>query len=88
MHSRYDPSGLGESEGVSLMESKFSLWLEDAKEMLLKVAVNPQIVVCSSMGCWVSIMLWYMCFMLYKRSVAKKEFREDLQYAAATKTDL
>lgn len=54
-HSRYDPSGLGDSKGVKLTETKFSLWLEDAREMLLKVTDGPQIVVCSSMGCWVSV---------------------------------
>lgn len=56
----YDPSGLGESEGVSLTDTKFSLWLEDAKEMLLKVTDSPQIVVCSSMGCWLTSYLVQM----------------------------
>lgn len=57
VHSRYDPSGLGESEGVKLTDTRFSLWLEDAREMLVNVADGPQIVVCSSMGCWVSVLL-------------------------------
>ena len=51
---RYDPSGLGDSEGRTKAETRFSIWLEDAKEMLLNVAEGPQIVICSSMGCWVN----------------------------------
>lgn len=51
---RYDPSGLGESEGMTKAETRFSIWLEDAKEMLLNVAEGPQIVICSSMGCWIT----------------------------------
>ncbi|KAG0729421.1 Mycophenolic acid acyl-glucuronide esterase, mitochondrial [Chionoecetes opilio] len=42
---RYDPSGLGESEGVKKTETRFSLWLEDAQEMLLNATDGPQIVV-------------------------------------------
>ncbi|XP_050740348.1 palmitoyl-protein thioesterase ABHD10, mitochondrial-like [Eriocheir sinensis] len=57
---RYDPSGLGESQGVSMTDTRFSLWLEDANEMLLKVADSPQIVVCSSMGCWLTSHLLQM----------------------------
>ena len=55
LNSRYDPSGLGESEGVNKTEARFCLWLDDAKEMLLNVTDGPQIVICSSMGCWVSL---------------------------------
>lgn len=54
LNSRYDPSGLGESEGVNKIEARFSLWLDDAKEMLVNMTEGPQIVICSSMGCWVS----------------------------------
>lgn len=59
VHSRYDPSGLGDSQGLKLTETSFSLWLEDAKEILSKVAEGPQIVICSSMGCWVSVVVVY-----------------------------
>lgn len=51
---RYDPSGLGESEGMTKAEARMSIWLEDAEEMLLNVAEGPQIVIGSSLGCWVS----------------------------------
>lgn len=54
---RYDPSGLGESEGVPITETRLSLWLEDATEMLLKMSHGPQVVIASSMGCWISCLL-------------------------------
>lgn len=54
---RYDPSGLGESKGVHPIETTMSLWLEDATEMLLKVTDGPQIVIASSMGCWLSSLI-------------------------------
>ncbi|KAK4315252.1 hypothetical protein Pmani_013523 [Petrolisthes manimaculis] len=54
---RYDPSGLGESRGVKPMHSDFSLWVEDASQILQHVTEGPQIIVASSMGCWVTCLL-------------------------------
>ncbi|KAK8743015.1 hypothetical protein OTU49_001489 [Cherax quadricarinatus] len=54
---RYDPSGLGKSEGVKMTETTMSLWLEDATEMLLKMTDGAQIVIASSMGCWISSLI-------------------------------
>ncbi|KAK7076410.1 Mycophenolic acid acyl-glucuronide esterase, mitochondrial [Halocaridina rubra] len=54
---RYDPSGLGESEGVHVTETLFSMWVQDAKEILLRATDGPQLVVGSSMGGWISCLL-------------------------------
>ncbi|XP_045596027.1 palmitoyl-protein thioesterase ABHD10, mitochondrial [Procambarus clarkii] len=54
---RYDPSGLGKSEGIKMTETTMSLWLEDATEMLLKMTDGPQIVLASSMGCWITSLI-------------------------------
>ncbi|KAK3865845.1 hypothetical protein Pcinc_028587 [Petrolisthes cinctipes] len=54
---RYDPSGLGETRGIKPMNSDFSLWVEDASQILQHVTEGPQIVVASSMGCWVTCLL-------------------------------
>lgn len=54
---RYDPSGMGESEGVDVKEVLFSQWIQDAKEVLLRVTDGPQLVVGSSMGGWISSMI-------------------------------
>ncbi|KAG7171772.1 Mycophenolic acid acyl-glucuronide esterase-like [Homarus americanus] len=51
---KYDPSGLGDSEGVELTEARMSSWVEDAREIIIKVSDGPQIIVASSMGCWIS----------------------------------
>ncbi|XP_064104785.1 palmitoyl-protein thioesterase ABHD10, mitochondrial-like isoform X1 [Macrobrachium nipponense] len=51
---RYDPSGLGESKGVKITQVTFSHWVRDAREILLRVTEGPQLVVCSSMGGWIT----------------------------------
>lgn len=53
---RYDPSSLGESQGMEKTECTFPVWLNDAKEML-NMTEGRQIVICSSMGCWITIHL-------------------------------
>ncbi|XP_068208762.1 palmitoyl-protein thioesterase ABHD10, mitochondrial-like [Palaemon carinicauda] len=51
---RYDPSGLGESEGVEVTQVTFHHWVQDATEILQRVTEGPQLVVGSSMGGWIS----------------------------------
>lgn len=53
MSARYDPSGLGETEGVKQTETTLTVWLEDAAQVLSNLTDGPQLVVASSMGGWV-----------------------------------
>jgi len=59
--TRYDPTGIGETEGVKFEEARFSDWLFDAIQMLQNV-VNPgkTVVVGSSLGSWIS------CYLAWK----------------------
>jgi pimeloyl-ACP methyl ester carboxylesterase len=52
---RFDYSGHGASEGV-FEESTISNWLEEARQVLA-LSQNPQIVVGSSMGGWLALLL-------------------------------
>lgn len=65
-HHRYDPTALGESDGlVERKDARFAHWLLDAEEVLLKLTDGPQLVIGSSMGGWVNtvvhIHLLYFC---------------------------
>ncbi len=54
-YSRFDYSGQGQSEGV-FEDGTISRWLEDA-EAAFAVTAGPQILVGSSMGGWLSLLL-------------------------------
>ena len=53
---RFDYSGHGESEGL-FVDGSISLWLEQATHMFLQATRNPRIVVGSSMGGWLALLL-------------------------------
>lgn len=55
---RYDATGLGESEGpIKLEDARFYHWLQDAEEILFKLTEGPQLVIASSMGAWITLIL-------------------------------
>lgn len=53
---RFDYSGHGKSSG-SFIEGSIGSWYEDAVEIINKVTVGPQILVGSSMGGWISLLI-------------------------------
>ncbi len=53
---RFDYSGHGQSS-ESFSDGSIGDWLEDAQQILLQVAQGPQIIVGSSMGGWLSLLL-------------------------------
>ncbi|KAK4291952.1 hypothetical protein Pmani_035249 [Petrolisthes manimaculis] len=55
---RYDPTALGESEGLTeRKDARFAHWLQDAEEVLLQLTDGPQLVIGSSMGGWIASLL-------------------------------
>ena len=55
-NSRYDPSGIGDSNG-SLETVEFSDWVENAATVLERLGSSDNVVVGSSMGGWISLIL-------------------------------
>lgn len=53
---RYDPSGIGESPG-QLGEIKFSDWVSNAESVLENLGEDDNVLVGSSLGGWISILL-------------------------------
>jgi len=53
---RYDPTCIGQSEG-SVEEVQFKDWVEDAAKMLVEQCAGPTVLVGSSMGGWISLLL-------------------------------
>jgi pimeloyl-ACP methyl ester carboxylesterase len=53
---RFDYSGHGQSDGL-FVDGTISLWLEQATHMFLRHTQNPRIVVGSSMGGWLALLL-------------------------------
>lgn len=53
---RYDPEGLGDSS-TSLEHLCFSHWVEDMEAILDHVTTGPQILIGSSMGAWISLLV-------------------------------
>jgi len=53
---RFDYSGHGQSS-ESFSDGSIGDWLEDAQQILLQVAQGPQVLVGSSMGGWLSLLL-------------------------------
>lgn len=53
---RFDYSGHGRSDGL-FVDGTISLWLEQATHMFLRHTQNPRIVVGSSMGGWLALLL-------------------------------
>ena len=53
---RYDPSGIGDSDG-SLETVEFSDWVENAATVLERLGSSDNVVVGSSMGGWISLLL-------------------------------
>ena len=69
---RYDPSGIGDSDG-SLETVEFSDWVENAATVLERLGSSDNVVVGSSMGGWISLLLatqehqWLYLFLRKKR---------------------
>jgi esterase/lipase len=53
---RFDYSGHGKSSG-RFIDGTISSWYKDALEIITKVTVGPQILVGSSMGGWISLLI-------------------------------
>ncbi len=53
---RFDYSGHGQSEGL-FVDGTLSLWLEQATHMFLRHTQNPRVIVGSSMGGWLALLL-------------------------------
>ncbi len=53
---RFDYSGHGQSEGL-FVDGTISLWLEQATHMFLRHTQNPRIIVGSSMGGWLALLM-------------------------------
>ena len=56
-HCRYDAEGIGESQTDDHREVSFAAWFEDACHALEHLTSGPQILVSSSNGAWMSLML-------------------------------
>ncbi|KAF0310498.1 Mycophenolic acid acyl-glucuronide esterase, mitochondrial [Amphibalanus amphitrite] len=54
---KYDAEGIGESRTTQQREVSFSAWFEDACHALEHLTTGPQILVSSSNGAWMSLML-------------------------------
>ena len=55
-YTRFDYSGHGESKG-EFLECNLSVWLQDAIDILCNVTNGPQIIIGSSMGGWLMLLL-------------------------------
>lgn len=53
---RFDYSGHGQSEGV-FEDGAIGDWYEDARDIILALTEGPQVIVGSSMGGWISLLL-------------------------------
>lgn len=83
---RFDYRGCGQSSG-EFTEGTISRWLEDTLAILDQVTTGPQIVVGSSMGGWIALLLALARperIKAYIGIAAAPDFTEDLMWATAT----
>ncbi|KAL7647204.1 UNVERIFIED_CONTAM: hypothetical protein RMT77_002462 [Armadillidium vulgare] len=54
----YDTAGYGEStDDIKKNDARFTHWIQDAREVLIRLTEGPQVVIGSSMGGWISMIL-------------------------------
>lgn len=83
---RFDYRGCGQSSG-EFTEGTISRWLEDTLAILDQATTGPQIVVGSSMGGWIALLLALARperIKAYIGIAAAPDFTEDLMWATAT----